>query len=322
MTKTHLLPTGTISQSSMAVPPPDLLDLIQTTAPNKDGMSILMSLAGSVEMRIAKLAAMVTNTMAGFLRIGDGEHPAIDKFNEAMIALDEDQARTWAFKAAGIAQVDMVNDLRALINFRLKVIERLTAVSGKPFMTRWHETIERAGTPQAVEAWKLEMSWAEYIEGCHGKPEMTEDEFKKIESANLTGTKQTWHDHAPQIIDTIEHLTGEPIEFDELSVDMQKRLLESISSEDKEQRFRTSALKLARSPADLHVRRQFISSFCAAVRNALTHARYAEASPEPEKTDESSRAALEHSIDRRRQSHADQSKANREALADMASDPV
>jgi len=311
---THLLPTGTISQSSMAVPPPDILELIETTAPGKDGMSILMSLAGSIEMRVAKLAAMVTNTMAGFLRIGNDEFPAIDKYGEAMIALDEEKARAWAFNAAGVAQVDMVRDLRQLINFRSTVIERLTAVSGKPFQTRWHETIERAGTPQAVESWKLEMGWAEYIEGCHGKPEMTEEEFKKVEAANLAGTKQTWHDHAPQIIDTIEALTDEPIEFDELPTELQKRILESISSEDKELRFRTGAMKIARSPADLHVRRAFISSFCAAARQALTHARYAEAAPEPEQTAETRRASLERSIDRRRQSFAEQSIENRDAL--------
>jgi hypothetical protein len=274
--RTHTLPTGSIDKSFKAVPAPDLMAIIDRTAPGKEGLSILYSLAGGLDMRVAKLAAMITSTMAGIVRMGSEEFPAVDKYNDAMNALDEVKVREWSFDQAGITQRDMVNDLRDLLGFRLTVTDHLTAVSGKPFAARWMETIERAGTPQAVEDWKLEFSWMEYLEGCHGKPEMTEAEFKQVESVNLAGTKQNWSQYLHQIVETIDRLQGDAINFDDMSPDLQKRILQSICSEDKEARFRTGALKLSRNPAELHTRRAFISSFCCAAREALTHARYAE----------------------------------------------
>lgn len=261
---------------STAIPAPDLMQIIDTAAPGKDGLSILYTLAGSVDFRVARLAAMVTASMAGLLRAGDGtdERPSIDKYNDAMSLLDQDAHRKWAFDAAGIEHRDMVQDLKDLIGFRLTVVDRLAAVSGKPFVARWNETIARAAEPQAVAAWKIDMSWLEYVEGCHGKPEMTQDEFTMMQTTLLSGKKQDWADHASQIVETIEHLTDTALEFHDLNVKTQQALLNSISSPDRELKLRTGALKLANSPADLHARRAIISSFCAAARLALTHRLY------------------------------------------------
>jgi hypothetical protein len=320
-TRTHTLPTGSIESTFKPIPAPDIMEIINRTVPGDAGVSILYSLAGGVEMRIAKLAAMVTNTMAGHLRNGNEEFPAIDKYNDAIAGLDEAKARTWAFEMAGTTQHDMIEDLKDLIAFRLTVTDQLTHITKKPFATRWVDTIERAGTPQAVEEWKLELSWSEYVEGCHGKTEMTEEEFKKVESVNLAGTKQNWSSHVSQIIDTISLLEGDAISFDEINVPMQKRLLESLSSEDKEARFRTSALKLARNPADLHTRRAFISSFCCAAREALKHTRYAERSVEPEVTAEAQAAAADTSNKRRRATLEQQALDNEDVL-DLVSDEI
>ncbi len=278
-TRTHTLASGTLATAFVPVPAPDLMELIEKSAPGKDGLSLLYSLAGGLDFRIARLAAIITNVMAGHIRKGgDEDHPAIDKMNDAIASLDEAHNRVWAFNEAGISQKDMMNDLRELVQFRNTVVDHLAEVSGKPFPSRWNDTIEKAATPQAVEEWKLDMSWSEYVEGCHGKTEMNEDEFKKIKSVELSGEKKNWAEYASQIIDTIEVFSEEACDFSDISTELQKQLLESISSPEKEAKFRTAAMKMARSPEDLHTRRMFISSFCCAARLALTHSRYAEVS--------------------------------------------
>lgn len=273
--RTHSLKS--LDQSKfIPVPAPDLMDLIETSAPGKDGLSILYSLAGGLDFRIARLAAILTNVMAGHVRQGDVDRPGIDKMNDALASLNEAENRVWAFAQAGISQRDMMSDLRDLVRFRNTVVDHLAKVSGKPFPSRWNDTIEKAATPQAVEEWKLDMSWSEYVEGCHGKTEMDEDEFKKIKSVELSGSKQNWSEYAAQIIETIEVYADEAVDFGDISVELQEQLLTSISSTDKEAKFRTGAMKVARSPEDLHTRRMFISSFCCAARLALTHSRYAD----------------------------------------------
>ena len=274
-TRTHTI--ASLDQSKFVpVPAPDLMDLIETTAPGKDGLSLLYSLAGGLDFRIARLAAIITNVMAGHLRKGDENHPAIDKMNDAIAGLNEASNRVWAFDQAGISQHDMMSDLKDLVRFRNTVVDHISDVTDKPFPSRWNDTIEKAATPQAVDEWKLELSWTEYVEGCHGKTEMNEEEFKKFKSLELAGAKQNWAEYASHIIDTIETYADEACEFDKISAELQKQLLESISSPEKEAKFRTGAMKMARSPEDLHTRRMFISSFCTAARLALTHSRYAD----------------------------------------------
>ena len=133
-----------------------------------------------------------------------------------------------------------------------------------------------AAKPQAVEEWTYELSWQEYVEGCKGKTELTEAEHRQLESITLAGKQQDWALYASQIIGTIENVEGEPIDFSDLATDQQRRLLASISTEEKEAKFRSNALKIAKNPSDLHVRRQFISSFCTAARLALEHPKFQE----------------------------------------------
>ena len=276
--RTHSLASGTLANAFVPVPAPDLMEIIEKSAPGKDGLSLLYSIAGGLDFRIARLAAIITNVMAGHIRQGNEDHPAIDKMNDAIASLNEASNRVWAFDQAGISQKDMMSDLKELVQFRNTVVDHLAEVSGKPFPSRWNDTIEKAATPQAVDEWKLEMSWSEYVEGCHGKIEMSEEEFKKVKSVELAGEKKNWAEYASQIIDTIEVFADEACDFTDISAELQKQLLESISSPEKEAKFRTAAMKMARSPEDLHTRRMFISSFCVAARLALTHSRYAEVS--------------------------------------------
>lgn len=274
--RTHTLPAGSINASFKSVPAPDLMAIIDKTCPGKDGVSILYSLTGTLDFRIARLASMITNSMAAHIRAGDTDHAAVDKYNDAMASIEIAETRVWAFEQAGISQRDMMQDLKDLVNFRLTAIEAQVKASGKPAQSRWNDTIEKAATPQAVEDWKLEMSWSEYVEGCHGKTEMSEEEFKKMKSLELTGAKQNWADYASQIISVIEMVEDEPINFDDMSVDLQKGILTGISSPEKEAKFRTGAMKIARTPEDLHTRRMFISSFSCTAREALTHPRFAD----------------------------------------------
>lgn len=270
----------------------DILDIIQNTAPNKDGLGILYSLAGGLEFRIASLAAMTTNVMAAQLivrEVAGADDTTIGKMNEAIAALDEAKHRDYAFKEAGIAQKDMMGDLKMLVNFNTTVQTKVKMLKS-PGITprlpndsdrklahlRWIEVISLAAQPRAVEEWKYELSWAEYLEGCKGKPEMTEEEHRILETAQLGGKEKNWAEYASQIIGTIENCEDEPIDFEDLSVDLQRRLLQSISTEDKEAKFRKGALKMAKDPADLHTRRQFISSFMVAARAALEHPKFQE----------------------------------------------
>ena len=273
----------------LALPETDIMELIQNSAPNKDGLNLLYSLAGGLEFRIARLAAMATNVMAGALLQRSIEAPddtSIGKLNEAIAALDEIKNREYAFGQAGITQHDMLQDLAELVNFNMTVQTHVSMVKSNGTSTlppsraaqhvRWKEVIEMAAKPQAVEEWKYELSWAEYVEGCKGKTELTEAEHRVLEGLNLAGKQQDWALYANQIIGTIEDVENEPIDFSDLSVDQQRRLLSSISTEEKEAKFRTNALKIAKNPSDLHVRRQFISSFCTAARLALEHPKFQE----------------------------------------------
>ena len=273
----------------MALPETDIMELIQNSAPNKDGLNLLYSLAGGLEFRIARLAAMATNVMAGALlqrSIDAPDDTSIGRLNEAISALDEIKNRQYAFGQAGITQHDMIEDLRQLVNFNTTVQTRVAMVKSNGTTTlppsrgaqhmRWKEVIEMAAKPQAVEEWKYELSWQEYVEGCKGKTELTESEHRQLESITLAGKQQDWALYASQIIGTIENVEGEPIDFSDLATDQQRRLLASISTEEKEAKFRSNALKIAKNPSDLHVRRQFISSFCTAARLALEHPKFQE----------------------------------------------
>lgn len=281
--KTHSLPTGSMQAAlegalarnpdAQVVKVPDVIGILEHAAPGKDGLPLVYSLLGGLEMRIARLAGMVTNVMASKLREDDA---SIDKFNDAMAALDEAETRRWAFEQAGLLQRNMIDELRGLINFRLRVADYMTGLTGQAVAPRWADTIELAAQPMPVADWKLEFSWDEYLESC-GKdaPEMTKDEFYKLMTSNLSSKRQVWGDHVHQVMALIESLEGEAIEFDELPLHTQLRLLESLGNEDKEKRLRTNALKMARTPAELHVRRAFISSFCQEVREAANHHSYA-----------------------------------------------
>lgn len=307
----------------MKYPTTDLMELIQTSAPNKDGLNLLYSLAGGLEFRIARLAAMATNAMAGALLQRSIEAPddtSIGKLNEAIAALDETRNREYAFSQAGITQHDMLKDLAELVNFNITVQTHVAMVKSNGATTlppsraaqhvRWKEVIELAAKPQAVEEWKYELSWQEYVEGCKGKTELTETEHRQLESITLAGKQQDWALYANQIIDTIESVEDEPIEFNDLSTDQQRRLLASISTEEKEAKFRSNALKIAKNPSDLHVRRQFISSFCTAARAALEHPKFQE-SYEEVVTD----TAADNSDSRRRATLKQQAMDNEDAIA-------
>jgi hypothetical protein len=304
---TRQIPAGSMSKLNAALPETptmkaptmpnapvttDLMELINTAAPGKDGLGLLYSLAGGLEFRIARLAAMTTNVMAASLlarSIASADDTSIGKMNEAINALDEIKNRAWAFDQAGIAQTNMLDDLKALVNFNTTVqtkVKMLKSPSITPKLpteadrvaahARWIEVITLAAEPRAVEEWKYELSWAEYLEGCKGKAEMTEEEHRILESINLAGKKNDWATYASQIIGTIESCEDEPIEFGDLSTRTQAALLKSISSEDKEAKFRKGALKMAKDPADLHTRRQFISSFMVLARQALDQPCYAD----------------------------------------------
>ena len=306
---TRQIPTGTMAQLQTALPQADaitlkapnmhpktdLMELIQECAPNKDGINLLYSVAGGLEFRIARLAAMVTNVMAATLlerSITSPDDTAIGKMNEALNALDEVKNRDWSFGQAGLAQRDMLNDLTQLVNFNTTVQTQVTMVKSNGVSPapigrgaqhlRWTDVISLAAKPMAVEEWKYELSWAEYVEGCKGKTEMTEAEHRVLESVTLAGKQQDWALYAKQIIETIEACEDEPIELTDLSIDQRRRLLVSISSEDKEAKLRSNCLKIAKNPSDLHVRRQFVSSFMTAARLALTHPKFDESYAEPD----------------------------------------
>lgn len=325
------LPTETPTLKAPPVishPDTNLMDLIQECAPNKDGLNLLYSVAGGLEFRIARLAAMVTNVMAATLlerSITSPDDTAIGKMNEAINALDEIKNRDWSFGQAGLTQRDMLNDLTQLVNFNQTVQTRVAMVKSNGVSPapasrgaqhlRWTDVITLAAKPTAVEEWKYELSWAEYVEGCKGKTEMTEAEHRVLESVTLAGKQQDWALYARQIIETIEACEDEPIDFDDLSIDQQRRLLTSISSEEKEAKLRSNCLKIAKNPSDLHVRRQFVSSFMTAARAALDHPKFDESYAEP---DADAEVAAERSDNRHRATLKQQALDNDDTLIDKA----
>jgi len=253
---------------------PDMLKIIDHAAPGKDGLSLLYSLAGGLSFRIARLASIVTTTMAAHIK--NDEFNGIDMLNEAFSSLDEAEARKHAFYAVGLKHKDMVDDLRQLLGFYRTVTDKIASLSKKEFTPNWIETITRAAEPREVAEWKLVDGWNEYVEACHGKPEMDEAEHREMEKIELAGKPQAWGTYASQIIDTIESLGADEVDFEDLSVQMQKALLMSSSTDEKEATLRKNAKKLANSPSELHTKRAFISSFILDARKALTHGRYAE----------------------------------------------
>lgn len=252
---------------------PDLIEIVNEAAPGQDGVSLLYSIAGGVDFRIARLAAMITNSMAA--HILESGQLGVEGFNEAINALDEATARSAAFHATGLDHQDMLEDLKALVAFRVTLSDKIMSITGKPFAARWAETIMRAAEPREVEEWKLVDGWNEYVEACHGKPEMTEAEHREMEKIELSGKKQNWGSFIPQIIDTIKNCGDEGCEFHDLPVQTQHAILASISTDEKMATMRTNAKKMARSPAELHAKRMLISDFIARCRLALKHSRYA-----------------------------------------------
>lgn len=317
----RIVPTGSVSKSFTIAKTTDIMEIIQHAAPNKDGLNIIYSLAGGLEFRIAKLAAMVTNTMAATLMARSITAPdmtAISKFNESMNALDEIKNREWAFTQAGLTQRDMVKDLNELIGFNLTVQTRLASLKS-PSTTpadnehiarhaRWTEIITKVAEPREVEEWKLSSSWEEYLEECNNQPQMTEEEHRALDKVDLGGRKQNYAEYVSQIIDTITNIEGEALEFYELSTDLQMRLLESMCSEDKRLKLRKSALKNAKDKNDLHTRRTFIDSFIAEAQLALAHPKFADKG-EVQGQDEHDDAVAH------RQSQEAQAEANADAIA-------
>lgn len=274
-TRTHTLPAGTLeAAANVNVPAPDLLEIISRTCPGQDGVSILYSLANGLGFRIARLAAIITNIQA--TRLVDAGELHINDFNEALAALDEYKSKHFSFSAAGLEHQDMFDDLKGLVNFQTRVIDKIVSLTKKPFPINWIDTITKAAQPRAVEEWKLVDGWEEYLEACHGKPEMTEAEHREMETLELAGKKQNWGAYIPQIINTISLVNrDDELEFDDLPVTLQNALLASLSTDEKEATLRLNAKKMARTKAELHTKRVFISSFVQAARLALTHSRYA-----------------------------------------------
>ena len=273
----HTVPAGSTEAAYKPIET-DLIDIIQETCPNEDGLSILYTLSGSLRLRAASLAAKMTNVMASHVRLGDTAHPAIDKFNDAIAALKQVESREWAFHMAGLSQPDMMNTLKDLICFGKTVDTRLEQVSKKPVKRDWASSIEFAATPREVEGWKLTSSWEKYKEQCEEngeEPLMTEEVHNNLTKAELAGKKQPWSEYRDQILDTI-NMAGTDGHCDFLDIDpeLQKSILESISSKERKNKLDMNALKFAQGPADYDTKLRFIKSFISACRLALTHQRY------------------------------------------------
>jgi hypothetical protein len=316
--KVHTVPTGTMATSFVPVPLPDLMEIIQTTCPGQDGISILYSLAGGLKLRAASLAAKLTNVMAAAVRMGDGnEFTAIDKFNDAISALDQAATRIWAFNAAGISQRDMIADLEDLIGFMNTVDLRIAQLTKKARPANWAEAIEMASNPRAVEEWKLVDGWNSYVAACNakdGKLYMTEEEHRAMDTLQLSGKKQDWSKYKTQILGTIEQIDNGSFSFHDISEELQMSLLTSISSVEKQAKFDLNARKFANGPQDLDTRRRFLESFFKAARLALTHPRYNKANLTNEEDGPPAMVTAGRSDDRRRQTASQQAEQNQDAF--------
>ena len=275
-TKTHTVTALSAALSALPadfVRAPDLIEIIDRTMPADTGLSVYYKVGSGIDWRIATLASMVTNAMASALRTDQG----IDKFNDAMALLDQAEMRKIAFSLTGIDQADMIKDLRDLLSFRAQIAQKIKTLAKKDYLPRWGQTIERAAQPRAVEGWKVDMAWLEFVEKTHGKPEMTEAEYREVKVKELQGQPQNWGDNIAAIISTIDSFgIDEEFEFADFDVKLQKAMLEAISSEDKEAVFLSDALKFGRSPEDVYSKRALVRAFLVEARKALTHRRYQE----------------------------------------------
>ena len=77
---THTVTKGTMNSFTF-VPAPDLLELVATHLPGESGIAVMYSITGSLNLRIARLAGMVANSLAAdYRKVGEN----IDSYNDAM----------------------------------------------------------------------------------------------------------------------------------------------------------------------------------------------------------------------------------------------
>lgn len=257
-------------------PAPDLLDLIKNTLPGQDGVAILYSLLGSLELRIARLAGITANAIVSDVR---SEESCLDSYNDLMYSLrGAELAAEWFDKAGGTHRGELCKDLTQLIGFHHLVYDHTSSVVGGKNMrvVNWLDSIERAAEPRPVEQWKLDHMWAIYVEECNGDPTMTRSEYDLLCTRELTGNKAAWAKHAASIENIITAADEDKhVDFGLLSVQTQHALLTSYATPERLSRLRSSIMKRARSAFEFDASFRLHRAFVDACKFALTHRRYA-----------------------------------------------
>jgi len=268
---THTLKKSTTP--SIFIPAPDLLDLVKKNLTGQDAITMLWSILGSMEFRIAGLAGIMTNSLNADLRkLNDG----VINYTEAMVYMDSMEELTQLFQGARDDRKQMKEDLQELLAYRTTVADYLATFQTRIRVVDWMNTLQMVSKPQLPEQWKLDMEWERaQQEGT----KLTRTECDRLTTSDMRGKAAAWVNHCNVVMNIIQMAdTGESIEFMKLNKRLQMSLLGKFAKllDDKEalEIVRKRVATNARSRAGFDSTWMLFLAFYKDCALALTHHRY------------------------------------------------
>lgn len=276
MSTTRTVSKGTMTQPSIFIPAPDLLDLVKHWLPGDAGTSAVFSIVGGLAFRCAALAGQVANALTADAR---AEGNGVDSYNETMAQFDEMAAAQYAFENAGLDRKNMCQDLTNLLGHKRVWDDYLAQLVGDRYKpTNWLETFTMVAQPRAVDQWSIDDEWNTYLEQLNGAaPEMEKAEFDKLSIAALQGPRAAWAKHVNAVFNILEAAdSGDTVEFFKLEKRAQFALLTKYGSPEQLGKFRINIKRsmMGRPPMEILGRISLYKAFAAACTLATTHHRY------------------------------------------------
>lgn len=125
----------------------DLFDRIDHIADSRVKQAVALRLAGLAGSVAAYTALGLAATMAARLREANG----IDKFNEALALMDEDEQRGWAMEQVGADYIDRATKIKLMNRLKDKFDQMVRASGWREYRGRTlEEELSRTTDPRAV----------------------------------------------------------------------------------------------------------------------------------------------------------------------------